>query len=521
LLIEVMVSALLVALIAVATLSGFDVANRVSADERHHNQAALLAAQSQEQLRTDPASTLDALQAGHSYTQTIGGTKYTIAQKATLIPASEPSAACNANESTKQTGSYVQIASSVTWPQLLAVKRPPVTQTSVITPPTGSALEVDVTNGAEPVGVVVPGVTAHVTYTAVGAPSPTTLEGTTSAFGCFVLGGIPATSAKVEVTEKPGLVTKSGTLQWPTKQVTIAPNITTHYHVTLAEGGALEAQFAYQGSTKYAPESNTKPGTKLSPENVTGDTFVAYNKEMNAEPNFEVGSTVPKFSSAGAFEVIPGTYNSTATTPKLEAKYPNGNLFPFPSPGAWTAYAGDCVANDAETVSAKAVKDASVVLGASETAKVTVPMAYLGLNVYKGTKASEGFEEATSYKVTTTNTGCAKIKPNNATEFNEPKREQETTTSTTNPEHGGHLKNPFQPLGPIRVCLAWNNTAKTEFRTYTVAYTLKSEEEYVANIFLKDTGTKYTYEYERLPAKTKETVEVLVKTNTSTTNKCS
>ena len=44
LLIEVIISTLLVALIVVATLTGFDVVNRVSADERMHNEAAALAA---------------------------------------------------------------------------------------------------------------------------------------------------------------------------------------------------------------------------------------------------------------------------------------------------------------------------------------------------------------------------------------------------------------------------------------------------------------------------------------------
>jgi len=42
-LIEVMVSAMLVALIVVATLNGFDVTNRLTADERSHAQADALA----------------------------------------------------------------------------------------------------------------------------------------------------------------------------------------------------------------------------------------------------------------------------------------------------------------------------------------------------------------------------------------------------------------------------------------------------------------------------------------------
>src|ERR1700724_2610614 len=81
LLIEVIVSAVLVGIIVIATFTGFAVVNRVSADERFHNQAAALAAESQEQLRSDPASALQTLESGHSYKQTIGGTTYTIAQQ--------------------------------------------------------------------------------------------------------------------------------------------------------------------------------------------------------------------------------------------------------------------------------------------------------------------------------------------------------------------------------------------------------------------------------------------------------
>jgi type II secretory pathway pseudopilin PulG len=515
--IEVIVSALLVGLIVVATLTGFGVQNRVTADERARNEATVLAAQSQEQMRTDPASTLNALQSGHAYTQSIGGTTFTVTQKATLIPASEPSAACSATEPTKQTGSYMQISSSVTWPGLVARERNPVTQTSVITPPTGSALEVDVTNGAATGAIVVPGVSALVKYTPEQASSASTLEGTTSALGCFVLGGLPAIEATVEVKEKYGLVNEAGTLTTQPKTVAIAPNITTHDLVTLAYGGALEAQFAWRKSTSYKPKKNN--GTELSTtEPVNGDTFVAYNNEITAPPEFEVGSTVQKFNSEGLSELVTGTYGATALTPKQEPKYPNGNLFPFPS-NQWVVYSGDCTANDVETNTAGVVKDQEATVKPAETTKVTLPMANLGVRLYKGKQVSEGFEEgATSYKVKTTNTGCKNITPNNATKFNEPERTQQTLTGA---ERGGQIANPFEPLGPVEVCLSWHNSGNTEYWTNTAKFVLtKPEDEYRAEFLPAKKEAKYTYEYERLPSKTKEKVEVIGKKNTSTTNEC-
>ncbi|HEV3284525.1 MAG TPA: hypothetical protein VG010_09985, partial [Solirubrobacteraceae bacterium] len=61
-LIEVIVSTLMIALIVVATLTGFDVFNRATAEERRHAEATLLAAQSQEYLRSDPGSALLSLE---------------------------------------------------------------------------------------------------------------------------------------------------------------------------------------------------------------------------------------------------------------------------------------------------------------------------------------------------------------------------------------------------------------------------------------------------------------------------
>ena len=109
--------------------------------------------------------------------------------------------------------------------------------------PDGSALEFDATTGAYPEAAL-SGVTTTVTYTGVEATEPTTVKGTTGTAGCVVFGGLPATSAEVEVTELPGYVIESGAPKVPTKEVTIAPNITTHDSVVLNEGGAITASWS-------------------------------------------------------------------------------------------------------------------------------------------------------------------------------------------------------------------------------------------------------------------------------------
>src|ERR1700677_3628759 len=105
--------------------------------------AAVLAAQSQEQLRSDPASSLDVLESTpHSYTQTVGGTTYTITQSAKFVNGVEGTVGCSNTKS--EEGKYVAVTSSVDWHALEVAKRAPVSQSSVITPPDGSGLEVDI-----------------------------------------------------------------------------------------------------------------------------------------------------------------------------------------------------------------------------------------------------------------------------------------------------------------------------------------------------------------------------------------
>jgi Tfp pilus assembly protein PilV len=473
LLIEVIVSALLVALIVLATFAGFDVVNRTSADQRSHDEAALLAAQSQEQLRTDSASALDALVASaHTYSPPpVDGTTYAIKQTAQLITDTEQNSVCNAVGATQSEhrNNYFRISSSVTWPALAAA-RPPVTQSSVITPPAGSGLEVDVTNGATPEANAA-GVTV-ISNANGGAPL------TTGTGGCVAYAGIPSTTASVEAY-KLGYVTETGAFKVFTKEVTIAPNLTTHYPVKMALGGAIAVAFTYNASSKYERESG-KPETV---ETVKGDTFVVSNPGVIVAPKFEVGGTNLSITAEGQYEAVTGKYEPSAKTPISATQYPTGDLFPFN--GAWSVYAGDCTANSPSVVTAEAVKSQSASVKEGMTPKVSVPMAYLLLDVYEGTKATpKSLANSASYPVKITNTACsASPIPNNASKAN---LEHTQNTTTVSPNQG-HLEDPFQPFGKATLCLAYNSGAT--HRTYTVSYELKAEAPLTEKIYLKATAS--------------------------------
>lgn len=322
----------------------------------------------------------------------------------------------------------------------------------------------------------------------------------------MVFSAVPATSAKVEIGEKAGYVDPSGSSKWPTKEATIAPNHTTHYPVTLNEGGAITAELLYKSLATYSHPRNGSSTTNT--ENVTGDTLVAANQLMESSPNFELGSAKAGTWSAGTYTPVFGTTTTASSTTANETwatsittpietagtKYPNGNLFPFPAPGAWDVYAGACTANNPHTLNAAITESTVDVTGGTTTPPVKVPVSYMKLTVYTSAKGASTptFEEATAYPVTITNTACKSLTPDNESTINEPKETEyltvdNSTNSTSWPGYGGHLEHPFLPFGKGRLCLAYNTTGSSaKHDTFTTTYELTAEGEYTRNIYLPE-----------------------------------
>jgi Tfp pilus assembly protein PilV len=449
-LIEVIISAFLVAIIVVGLLTGLDAAGRATADERFHNQAAVLAAQSQEALRSDPASSLDTIQATpHVYTQTVGNETFTVTEKVSFVNGSNGKVGCSATGGgeAKQSGDYLQITSAVTWPQLLAAKRTAVSQSSVITPPDGSSLEVDVTNGA-----TTPQPVEGVTVIASG------VQTTTSSAGCVLYASIPATTVSLEAF-KLGYVTESGEYKVKVKEVSIAPNLTTHHAITLAPGGSIAAEFTYKGKA------------------AEGDTFVAFNKQIGVAPEYEVGSTKITTSANAEYEPFASTYAASAQTAVSASEYPHGNLFPLQS--VWLVYAGDCLANNPATVTKEVVQGKPTTVIGESTVKVTVPTALVALSVYTGASpGSQGeLETKEAFPIKITNESCKASVAVNATK-SVYIHEQNTKV--------GHLEHPYQPFGSYTLCMY---NAKTK-KTFTIGYETKTESELVENVYLGAKSSK-------------------------------
>lgn len=439
LLIEVLVSALLLGLIAAATVTGLQAVDDNTSNQRFHNEAVLLAAQSQEELRSSPVSSLEKLLNNpRTYTDTVDNTGYTIKQEAHELNGKEEATGCTVVEHGAYTAPNFRVTSTVSWHSLKGGH--PVSESSIITPPTSSSLEVDVDNAPSPTAGV-PEVPVVVTYDAYETGTPLKLEGTTDNQGCVFFTGIRATSAIVEVPEKSKFVTPSGALKVPSQELSIAPNVTTRDAVTYDAGGAIAATFTYKAQTEYE-------GKK-----VTGDTFVAANTEMGLSPELEVGT-------AGAFSYESGgeerytahtgttNYNISGVTAK-GGRYEHGDLFPFPS--AWTVYAGDCAANNPASVTKGAVNPGEGVVTANNTIAVAAPESLVKLEALTGTEKSH--ESATriteALRVKITNLSCSAASPAPPTPNNA------ASVSYVHEQHlaSGVLEDPFQPFGKFELCL--------------------------------------------------------------------
>ena len=353
-LIEVVVSSLIVALIAVGTLTGFAGSNRASADERSRNQATLLAAQDEERLRG--LNITELVQLG-TKTRPVSGTTFTITSSAEYVAGAQNKLTC---ETTGGAANYIQTTSKVSWPGTSSG----VTQSSIVDVPTSLQLLARIYNQAhEPLE----GVTVSVTNR---AETVTDAEETTPVSGCVVFGALPEKEVNVlavagsDVNEAEELSSAA-----PAKEVTLSTTaLTGPVEFTLAPPGTIEPTFESNGSTV----------------GVTGDTFFATHSGVSKAL---IGGTA-------------GTYVSS--TAKLSGLFP----FQTSSGGAnpYKAYAGDCAANSPKTVAGIEEPSAQVEPNGIVKPKIEVPA--LNLTVYKGPTTSEGvLTTATSAKII--NTGCS------------------------------------------------------------------------------------------------------------------
>ncbi len=432
-LIEVLVSAMLVAVIIIGLLNGFDAASNATTDQRLHANASLLAAQSQEELRSDPVNTLSPLEhTPHVYTQTIGNQTFTVTERTKFVEGASEGEECTATTSSKSNTSsgYLKIISEVTWqePQTSSTRKL-VTRSIVTGKRPGNALEVDVNNGGSPAQPV-----EGATVTASG------LTTTTGAQGCaaynFQSEKEPE-STSIAVS-KSGWITPSGATEFKSSSISLVPDLVTHYPVELGQAGAILGEFVNQKKV------------------VTGDTFVAYNTRMNLAPDFEIGGTNSTYASS--------TYSSSAQTATA--------LFPLSS--AWAVYAGDCPADNPEGASKGVVHTGSTPVVGGVVTKAEVPISDIKLEVYTGASSTKKEVLTTARdEVKTTDPECGSSIPDNGTTANDVHQQYLNGS--------GGLTYPYQPYGKYKLCIY----DPTEKKTYSTEATNTTEAGTSVKVYMK------------------------------------
>lgn len=290
-LIEVVVSALLVVLVASGVYLGLDGASATSGINKRRSVSSGLAQQDQDRMRSMTVNGLSNYR--DTRRVTVASIEYTIESHASWVTDSTGSASCTSGAAG---ANYLGIASTVTWPTMTV---PPVTVESIVAPPVGSftsdqgsiAVQVRDRNGAG-----VPGVAVSL----AGARSYTDV---TNAQGCVLWGYLPVGNYTVDVT-KTGYVDPQGA-QNPTKPVGVVGAATNTLAFDYDLGGRIQADY------------ETWSGSAVVPAN--GTEFTAVNSHLTVP--------LPPFGDGA-----------------LHASFTSGLVFPFTDP--YGVYAGNCAGAD-------------------------------------------------------------------------------------------------------------------------------------------------------------------------------
>lgn len=333
-LVEVLVSAIMVVIVAVGVFAAFDTATRATGEERNRARAHSLAQADLSRMRTMRISDLSNLNQTRTLTQ--DGTEYTIVSRGEFQTDATGTASCDPGTASAD---YIKISSTVTWPSIGS--RPPVVAASLVAPPNGSispntgSLAVEIQN-SENAGI--PGVGLQ----GSGAGSFT---GQTGPTGCAIFGNLPAGNYTLQVTDST-LVDRDGNPPGDTATSVVAEATNT-----------VVLQYDEPGSVAVTFE--TKVGGNLVPS--TADSVVAFNQ----------GMSVPK-----AFGDVGSQAGQVTATP----------LFPFTS--EYAIYAGTCEGNNPNPTGQEnppgeaAIASAIVPRGGSEAVSVQLPA--LHLTVWSG-----------------------------------------------------------------------------------------------------------------------------------------
>jgi Tfp pilus assembly protein PilV len=268
-LIEILVSAILVAFISAAVADALISSAHLSGTERQRSQADQLVQQDQERLKGLSDQQLQGL--SQTRTVALDGYTYTVTSNSTFEGTS------GASTCTSGSAAYFKVSSTVT-----GQPTGTITDESIIrrTVDGGLRVQVDDESATNPLSGV-----------PVKATGPSTATGTTDANGCFVFTGINPGNYSVAVTAA-GYVDKDGNSTPPNINATVAATgiaPTSNTPLVIGKGGSITASFA----TSTTSQTFAVPGYYLS-------YFGSLGSSKMTASSVVLGSGVPASSIATA-----------------------------------------------------------------------------------------------------------------------------------------------------------------------------------------------------------------------------
>ncbi len=354
-LIEVVVSALILATVTGGVIRLVSASGKTGAEERHRSQAFSVAQEDQAMLRSTRIPDLDT--ALEPRAVTLNGTRYEVTSEAKFVSDTTGATSCG----TGARADYVRLKSEVIWPSMGAGVAP-VKIESIVSPvsgsldPTSGNLSITVNNASVP-AVGISGVGLQGT-------GPGTFSGSTDSNGCALFGGQPGGN------------------------YTLTPSL----------------------SAEYVDHNGARPTSMTV--SVTGGTTTPVVLEYDKEGTINVGFTargidgvsrpsVADSVTATATGMTPGTRifgtPGGAPTSAVEAK----PLYPFNY--TYNFFAGSCATNKPDESIGTANQQAPAG-GPAASASIQLPTLYLTIKNSSGTTAEKaGLKNA---RVTVTDTKC-------------------------------------------------------------------------------------------------------------------
>jgi Tfp pilus assembly protein PilV len=333
-LIEVLVSALMLAIVAAGVFTAFDATTRATARERYRARANALAEQDLERTRSLRIGDLATL--NQTRTVSLDGTTYTIVSRSQFLTETATTSTCASGTGSRD---YLQVSSTVTWPNM--APDPAVTAATIVSPPSGSlvpnagSLLVSVADSRSN-GI------SGVTLTGSGAGSFT---GTTGMTGCVLWRNLPAGTYSMTASgAASGMVDLNGSA--PTPQT-----------VSVVDQGTNTVNLVYDrpGSINNVTFQTRAYGTNALVASST-DSLIVFNSGMPVAKRY-------------------GTPGNPV------ASYTASSLFPFTSP--YSVYAGLCDQNNPG--SGAALANVTVPPGGGQAPAGPIQLPALQLTVHDGT----------------------------------------------------------------------------------------------------------------------------------------